>query len=152
MANYKSQYTGEQIDEAIGKVLNAPNIYNYDGTVIIEKANSVLGLRRFKDSVTEIDTIDTSGDEFETLIEPYSFSIEPFVSDDLTVSKMTCAFNIYDGTETAGPYVGLYFDNAGWEAVPFTTANEFIGTFNITSTANSTVDEWLLANTEGVSV
>lgn len=54
MANYKSQYTGEQIDEAIGKVLNAPHMYNYDGTVIIEKAESVLGLRRFKETVEPI--------------------------------------------------------------------------------------------------
>ena len=171
MTNYKSQFTGEQIDEAIGKVLNAPNIYNYDGTVIIEKAESVRGLRRFKETVEPI--VKLTYDEFVSLqtnggadfYSNYGFEIE--VVQDTSEPQYS-----YDGLSCIGMVeVGeedeifqMYFlvikngitnDTEKTFAYPVVDLDGFgnfeqLQQFNITNTNG--LDEWLLANTEGVSV
>lgn len=129
----------------------------YDGTVIIEKAESVLGLRRFKETVTPISEYIGTGTDIEGLAsfcEQLSFDIEPIEGvyiEDATFTKMTCVFTAIVDGETLLVY-GLYMGDDFWVADDLSNPVEPITQFNILSTSNATVDEWLLANTEGVSV
>lgn len=133
-----------------------PTLPEYDGTVIIEKAESVLGLRRFKETVTPISEYIGTGIDIEELnafCEPLSFDIEPIEGvylEDATYTKMTCVYTATIEGETFLAY-GLYAGDL-WIGDDLSNPVEPITQFNILSTANSTVDEWLLANTEGVSV
>ena len=132
----------------------------YDGTVIIEKAESVLGLRRFKslDTINAVDISDKSYDE--TIIDDYAFNITEisFTVEDvtLTISKISCMLHWVLGYGEVGDYIFGY-DNGDighWILIGIRglEMNEAFNQFNVLSTANTTVDEWLLANTEGVSV
>ena len=123
--------------------LGGTHLPEYDGTVIIEKAESVLGLRRFKESVTPYLTI-TSEDELPSFYTEHYFDI-PTLGD---INRMTpCVVGdgeicVVVGNETEPLNVMTLFDVNLY----------FPDGFEILSTSNSTVDEWLLANTEGVSV
>lgn len=171
MANYKSQYTGEQIDEAIGKVLNAPNIYNYDGTVIIEKANSVLGLRRFKDTMTPIETDydlyggASSNELSDNLFNAFGFSTEQSIETPneiiVVTVQFTCLLKVPQAPNNCmwvrASANGDVTEGVYYEGLGNPTLDDFLNTLDnrtidINYTANSTVDKWLLANTEEVSV
>lgn len=161
MANYKSQYTGEQIDEAIGKVLNAPNIYNYDGTVIIETAESPLGLKRLKENPTPIllDTEPTGGKEYydTNFIEIEPIYAPPSTDDGFPAwyYGVTPAYSIDGGTTLKSMIKITVGESMSDNFMYFpTNLSSISGTleFNILAVANNTVAEWVLANTEGVSV
>jgi hypothetical protein len=116
----------------------------FDGTVIIEKAESVLGLRRFKESVTPYTTLSTQ-EEILSFYATNYFTISP---DYDGYNRLSIAF-LGDGQVWI--CVGV-----GDEMSTLNTLSTYLefnpNGINILSTANSTVDEWLLANTEGVSV
>lgn len=143
MANYKSQYTGEQIDEAIGKVLNARNIYNYDGTVIIEKAESVLGLRRFKGVLTSTDSVNANVD---------------YTVNGITYNKIIADFDggiycvIFQNTETESVAYAYFSEAVAEQDIVKGWQNEAYRDTNVISCDDETAKAWLLANTEGVSV
>ena len=121
----------------------------YDGTVVIEKAESVLGLRRFKESMSNVDISNMTS--LENLFEAYGFVIEDVeVEEGYFVNALTCTF-VEQGETRVGAR-GNYDGGSELVVIPLTDLVSLISTFNVLSTANSTVDEWLLANTEGVSV
>ena len=128
----------------------------YDGTVIIEKAESVLGLRRFKESVTPITRASsTTNEEF---FNTYGFEIEPIVIEGTTLSGFSVIWGIISaetGELLLRTTCKVEMNNAtSYENLEYPAGLTEIGIseFTVTATANATVDEWLLANTEGVSV
>ena len=129
------------------KTIEASASYpTYDGTVVIEKANSVLGLRRFNTNTPSVFTSITEGELFEF----YSNNIikmNDFTDGGVTINEFTPLFDL-EGEEI----IAFGYDGEIVDGLPFSDFAALIGTFNVLSTSNSTVDEWLLANTEGVSV
>lgn len=130
----------------------------FDGTVIIEKAESVLGLRRFKDIMTTINNepfpYDTTDEE---VINPYSFDVEGVIEifdEIIQVTKMTCLLNVTNALGTGTLYALYFYYNDEWGMVYFEGQGWTFPELNIPFTITSTngYDEWLLANTEGVSV
>ena len=134
--------------------LGGTHLPEYDGTVIIEKAESgVLGLRRFKESVENITTVNAMDGDINTLMSEYGFTIEA----QNTIDMISCVF-YYAGASVGGASVQAvayrYIEDGAYSYF-FVSLEEFLEalpTFNVTSIPNATVDEWLLANTEGVSV
>lgn len=144
-----------------------PTLPEYDGTVIIEKLNA-LGWRRFNDTLTPIETdydlfggISDTETLFNNLYNEFGFSVkfeEEFEGEVYTLEfKMTCLLKVSqadynviwietDTGERAAVYEGI--GNPSVESL----LNEFNRQLPISSTSSATVDEWLLANTEGVSV
>lgn len=132
----------------------------YDGTVIIEKAG-VRGLRRFKDILTPDENASYDGENSEELLANYGINITPIIKDGVAVSKIS-AFIKYtpeysSGGENDGVIVARMVADDGTtivRGVSYPGVLEMLGTntIDVLSTANNTVDEWLLANTEGVSV
>jgi hypothetical protein len=128
----------------------------YDGTVIIEKAESVLGLRRFKESIIPFGDLagdDVFDEEFSTIKynENY-FTIAPVSDDKSIIHGLTPIYNINGSDFFYVDYEETVLDYRIITPAPALNIVENLGTFNVLSTANSRVDEWLLANTEGVSV
>ena len=146
----------------------------YDGTVIIEKAESVLGLRRFKESVVpdgnDYDVGKLVGNEsyIQNVWDTSFIEINPITKtiEDITVTVLGFT-TFFVSTNSAYPDSPLTLVKThvseGDKILFFTTsfAEIISGTeilpslangFDVLSTANSTVDEWLLDNTEGVSV
>ena len=115
----------------------------YDGTVIIEKAESVLGLRKFKETIDTnlygswLFNLSTNNEEF--------FGI---MSEDM--GKIWFVDENYEA-------VLMYDDESGWEdgfdriinIKTYPTVPDELIDMGITV---ETLIEWLLANTEGVSV
>ena len=136
----------------------------YDGTVIIEKAESVLGLRRFKENLTPIEHNSAVTDQwgYFAVYADLHFDIEPVTIDELgiTVYGMTPLVNFTDNnssTDYPKMVISATASDGSTErtvmSVDFSNGNGVAGlVVNVLSTANATVDEWLLANTEGVSV
>lgn len=124
----------------------------YDGTVIIEKAESPLGLKKFNDTLTYI------------VLSEQPSSTEYYNSNYITITPK----NIETGDGSIATFYGftpLYIVDGviGVMAdvqigslrliTPMTNPHGLEGeTFEVLSVANDTVAEWLLANTEGVSV
>ena len=150
-------------------IVDVPNgdIPAYDGAVVIGNDGSVLGLRRIRDSwftnyitnVGELDRI-TNGEQLISIYSLYGFEIEPFEATFKgvtgTLLGLTTTFAYYESENTPNSieWIVRVVIN-GQEMIATTDASTFtdiVSQFNITSTSNSTVDEWLLANTEGVSV
>lgn len=143
--------------------LGGTHLPEYDGTVIIEKADSVLGLRKWKSEVNSITSFhgSTSSDEIEEWSENNHYSITPTTIDmegtSFTVSAFTPLFDyVNNGGEVIGNGFNCYIgnDTNGYMWIGLGTIEqvaEIIPSFNVISTTNTTVDEWLLANTEGVS-
>ena len=123
----------------------------YDGTVVIEKAESVLGLRRFKENLSVYGTYSVN----ETFEETYNkgfVTIEAIILGTDTLYGFT---PLYTGSDGAQNFVIDYKSSMGERVFVNMPAEFFLqvfNEFNVLSTSNSTVDEWLLANTEGVSV
>lgn len=113
----------------------------YDGAVIIEKAESVLGLRRFKETI-DLDTLPN--------LDGASGVIADFTCQDIAYALMI-SINLGDGTTYLSYYtsdstrVDVYSATTGWQ-------NEAYRTVNITKCDDENAIAWLLANTEGVSV
>ena len=127
----------------------------YDGTVIIEKAG-VRGWRRFKPSMA-VASSEVFTDNTNTAFEQYGFSISPITFEEagVTITGLSCLLN-FNNQDVIGEGVLTYIEgDIGIGAIAQTLtylSTLGIDTFNVTATNNSTVDEWLLANTEGVSV
>lgn len=133
----------------------------YDGTVVIERAESVIGLRKLNEIVEVVGSLAcVLGESLsEDLLNEYGFDIEPIVEETAdgteSITKLSCAYNV---TFTVGEVettmicvLAKVEENEQSNIFPI-PVEELSGTnFNVLSTANSTVDEWLLANTEGVS-
>lgn len=139
-----------------------PTLPEYDGTVIIEKAESVLGLRRFKETITPI-LLSEEPSSAEEYYNANFIEVEPVynpVTDTNSVASYIYGYTpIYsvDGGVTlrlvAKMSLGedMNIDNAMYMAVNVRVIPEgFEAT--VISTANTAVNEWVLANTEGVSV
>ncbi len=130
----------------------------YDGTVIIEKAESVFGLRRFKETVDTVGSFEfTEVTDYSAYLNEYDFDIEPIVDETADgteyITKLSCAYTVLLGDgETYACTLAKVEENGNTVIAPIPISRLLEETFNILSTANSTVDEWLLANTEGVSV
>ncbi len=133
--------------------LGGTHLPEYDGTVIIEKAESVLGFRRFKEGLVTPTVFDTiSADNVSDFYTNNLIKISEISVNDITFNEFTPLVN-FDGTEL----IIVGYNGEVVEGTPFSNFNAILilnneGVFNVISTTNSTVDEWLLANTEGVSV
>lgn len=138
--------TGLTIDNGVLKFANV-----YDGTVIIEKAESVLGLRKLKADFTPIEITDDTLTA-EQLFTMYGMTIDTgdtgngvtCIFNNAIVGLMCVARHSVDG-ETK--YMELL--DEGVDELVDAWVNDGI---EIITTNNTTVNEWLLANTEGVSV
>lgn len=129
----------------------------YDGTVIIEKAESVLGLRRFKETMSNIEPpTDFTEEGFTNFYNNNSISIETLV-----LSEKEELYGFTPPFEAEGAiYSIIYYNNdttiEGGDILilpyDFETLKSWFTEFTVTATNNSTVEQWLLANTEGVSV
>lgn len=120
----------------------------FDGEIIIEKAQEgVLGLRRFKESVNSITAVETIDNTSLTL--NYGIAIEPIYieDDDLTIQGFTCVYD-YNSTQ----YTTIILAEGSFFEIPFENLTFYVSEFTVIESSNTTVDEWLLANTEGVSV
>ena len=162
--------TGAQVMLEVGAGLSVDNgvlkfADVYDGTVIIEKAESVLGLRRLKPSdelqifITE--TIPSAASLYmEEVFNRGYFTVEASQNGETQTLKISplnsVTFEDTGGTiqcvilesqynETTTIYTPMTLDNLieyGW----------FELDLNIVAFSNADVEQWLLANTEGVSV
>ena len=124
----------------------------YDGTVIIEKAESVLGLRRFKESVNSVKSISIADppEVYQEFYNTNSFDIEPITFEGETITKMCCAFTSVESGEAIIPIFSPTFD---WGPLPISELTELgLTIFTATSTANNKVDEWLRNNTEPINL
>jgi hypothetical protein len=123
----------------------------FDGEIIIEKAQEgVLGLRKLND-VLSIITVEESSNVVtnEELFNNYGFSIEPITIEGTQVIGLSCYF-YYAPTEAK-----FFLVKTDTDYFEFPIENIYgagLNQFTVTSTNSTTVDEWLLANTEGVSV
>lgn len=138
----------------------------YDGTVIIEKAESVLGIRRFKDvldvsiaTLNEPFTLNVEGVYLHNDPEPVSFTSLELNNIDLGdgVAIQQSVLIPLDVNSGFPIYVNGYMDgntyNHEWGAVIMGWADEETARLiNITKCDDETAKAWLLANTEGVSV
>ena len=117
-----------------------PTLPEYDGTVIIEKAESVLGLRRFKETI-DLDTLPDLGGasgiiaDFTCQDIAYATMVEVGMDGDTYLCYYTS-----DSTR-----VDAYSITTGWQ-------DEAYRLINVISCEDETAKAWLLANTEGVSV
>ena len=151
----------------ISSITGGEETPEYDGTVIIEKAG-VRGLRRFKDRVESITTIQvTKNTDVEQLgrsiFNQYGFDIElisvPTI-EGFNLVGMSCLVNVdrsqmgIEGITQGIAYALLNDDNSVSYTfnIDYEIFLELHEQFTVTKTANATVAEWLLANTEGVSV
>lgn len=141
-----------------------PTLPEYDGTVIIEKAG-VLGLRRLKPSdelqifITE--TIPSAGSLYmEEVFNRGYFTVETVQNGETQTLKISplnsvtfedtgetiqCVILESQYNETTTIHTPMTLDNLieyGW----------FELDLNIVAFSNADVEQWLLANTEGVSV
>lgn len=145
----------------------------YDGTVVIEK-DSVLRLRKFKPYANlTSDYTFKSSDLIQDIVDwsiNNSFEITPLeISIDggeMTISGFSIPFNFVDntkgetyisccayvGTETDGIVMAPIFASLGDTNLFKELVENYINEFNVISTTNTDVDNWLLTNTEGVSV
>ena len=154
--------TGAQVMLEVGAGLTIDNgvlkfADVYDGTVIIEKAESVLGLRRFKDTYTPFADVEDGTDE--AFYNENHFDITPIENSDI-VYGMSPIVNLI--SEEYGPipaiildYYNSSSDTRSITGLPLLAIGgdlTFFGDVNVLSTSNTSVYEWLLANTEGVSV
>lgn len=136
--------------------LGGTHLPYYDGAVIIEKAESVLGLRKFKSSMT-VASSEVFTDNTDTAFEQYGFSISPITFEEagITITGLSCLLN-FNNQDVIGEGVLTYIEgDIGIGAIAQTLtylSTLGIDTFNVTATNNSTVDKWLLANTEPVDV
>lgn len=120
-------------------------------------ASTFFGPRRFKESVTVLQSLgeDAIDSELEAYLNEYYFDIEPFTIGNAVFTKLSCAFS-WD-FEPENIMVGGYATgignegNGSWSHLSLSTLNEEVGTFTVIATKNTTVDEWLLANTEAAS-
>ncbi|MBQ8245785.1 MAG: hypothetical protein IJZ42_01495 [Lachnospiraceae bacterium] len=113
--------------------------------------DSVLGLRRFKDSVNNAFTELLSEENIDSIFNDYGFTIAPLQSADgsATITALSCVGYNENQNEQGVVMVIEGLNIKGY--LSLAEFNEiFPDPFNILSTANSTVDEWLLANTEPV--
>ncbi|MBQ8245851.1 MAG: hypothetical protein IJZ42_01845 [Lachnospiraceae bacterium] len=117
--------------------------------------DSVLGLRRFNDSVTnyiEAPADETSG-AYENFYNNNFIAIETITLGSEELYGFTPTFEV-EGVA----WVVVYFNNntsieggdITYLPMPLNDLKYVVTEFTVTSTANSTVDEWLLANTEPV--
>ena len=137
--------TGAQVMLEVGTGLIIEN-----GVLKIQKSNSVLGLRRFNESVTPYATI--TSDEMSEFYSNNVIKISDIYIEntDFTLNEFTPLVNL-DGTELIlVGYNGEMFDGATFEDFMYSIETYGNNTINVLSTANTTVDEWLLANTESV--
>ena len=115
-----------------------PTLPEYDGTVIIEKAESVLGLRRFKNIIEK--------PSFTEANVEYTMT---FDGDTANCTQIKVGlFNENEVLIYVNDITPIYvysFTQALW-------GNEQYKTINIISCEDETAKAWLLANTEGVSV
>lgn len=144
--------------------LGGTHLPEYDGTVIIEKGESVLGLRRYIDLATAEPINDTpleyASEATEDILAPYIYDIESIILTDgevVPATQMTTLLSMNNATNTGTINIVMFKVEGNWmgilQSVLDTDYAVFIGMkYNVLSTANATVDEWLLANTEGVSV
>ena len=132
----------------------------YDGTVVIEKAESVLGLRKFKSILNFNGIIVVNGiEEFSPFIqhEPNQITIDVVNIGGNNVSKLIpYHFSDAEGVSLLG-IATLTVDGELGDDV----YNELFGAVDIDHITGVTIDviscgtnveQWLLANTEGVSV
>lgn len=160
------KYCASDIDVNVEVEGGGESLLTYDGTVIIEKANSVLGLRRLKDSwftnyIANVGEFDKSSQtEMQNVYNQYGIEIEP---TELTLNGITAtllgltatfAYVESDVLPNTITWVGKINLNGAemYTTTDNSTFTDILTQFTVTSTSNSTVDEWLLANTEGVSV
>lgn len=125
---------------------------------------SVLGLRRIKESwftnyIANVGEFDkTSQSEMQNVYNQYGFEIEPttFTLEGITATLLglttTFAYIESEFLPNTTKWVGKVFLNGAemYVAPDSNIFTDIIRQFTITATPNSTVDEWLLANTEAV--
>jgi hypothetical protein len=111
-----------------------PTLPEYDGTVIIEKAESVLGLRRFKDTIDIVSLADENTDH------QFRFSCQGTEYEQFYLDEDDNGLFLSYGYENP-----VYYNSSGW-------VNDDDKTINVLEPVYDFLEEWLLANTEGVSV
>ena len=136
-----------------------PTLPEYDGTVIIEKANSVLGLRRFKDtwqlpeSGEVVFDFSTTFTENGTTITLMCDKIVGHLGNDrwgADINVIATSPIIPDATfPIQAPLATVGVNSAGEYTIEYTY--ESFRTINVIN-CDDVAEKWLLANTEGVSV
>ena len=153
--------TGTQVMLKVGEGLTIEN-----GVLKIQKANSVLGLRKIKDSwftnyIANVGEFDKSSQtEMQNVYNQYGFEIEPtaLTLNEITATLLgltaTFAYIESDVLPNTTTWVGKINLNGAemYVTTDDSTFTDILTQFTVTATANSTVDEWLLANTESVEV
>lgn len=114
--------------------------------------------REFNDTLNDIEAfVPMSEGSLETIYHETGFAIEPITLDDgVTVDGLTCACYLYaanlGGENGQAIIIRKLID--GQRIYGYVSREELlevgITDFTVISTANSTVDEWLLANTKTV--
>lgn len=145
-----------------GVDLITTNKWTTTTTASATNTESVLGLRRFKENLTPIEHNMAVTDQwgyFSVYVDLH-FDIEPVIIDELgiTVYGMTPLVNFTDNnssTDYPKMVISATASDGSTErtamSVDFSNGNIIVGlVVNVLSTANSTVVEWLLANTEPV--
>lgn len=131
----------------------------YDGTVIIEKANSGLRLRRFKETITSEGLMTlTTEDEMVSYIEDVKARI--YISEiSLAGGQIIYIVPLYLEAEGMSilQVIGYTANNEGYmleQSLNGTTSggNLLDGVSVNVLSCGANVEAWLLANTEGVSV
>lgn len=157
--------TGAQVMLKVGEGLTIEN-----GVLKIQKANGVLGLRRFNNELTAFDNNTYTFAEAETFIQNNYINIEPIpFSPNINIVGLAPAIHIIDGTFFDGLCLCPVLDSQGvlvYSVEPIylngtSTDNSTYEhlwldgepmTVTITKIPNADVEQWLLANTESVEV
>jgi hypothetical protein len=132
-----------------------PTLPYYDGTVIIEKAESVLGLRKLSFPV-DVSTVGSMTDENDIadIYNQYYCEFEPITLMGFVCVGVSAMWSYTDIMGDTEPAFIIRTDSGYMRCdLSFALENGIEGlVVNITYCNNKTMEKWLLANTEGVSV
>ena len=142
-----------KIFEVIDTANNTVDEWILSNTVKIDEVD-VHGLRKYNDSVDSIFNYnfrDYDESNYDVLYQHYGFEVSPIVFEGCVLVGMSCV--LYDTSENTYWVLCKISSSSGVEFELF--EYEFIiedgVVFNIISTNNAVVDDWLFANTKPVS-